>query len=94
MCTEKQVRMDKNARKVRDQDINPCLEESDASQKCLDVHNYDRSMCSAYFQNYKNCRAYWHSVMMQRRKNGVKPYMPTAAERLEMLSSLGGKKPY
>ncbi|KAM6900157.1 coiled-coil-helix-coiled-coil-helix domain-containing protein 7 [Xenentodon cancila] len=85
--------MDKNARKVRNQDINPCIEESDASQKCLDVYNYDKSMCSADFHRYKNCRKYWHSVMVQRRRDGIRPDMPTAAERLEMLKALGGK-PY
>lgn len=85
--------MDKNARKVRNQDINPCIEESDASQKCLNAYNYDKSMCSAYFQNYKNCRKYWHNIMLQRRRNGVTPDMPTAAERQELLAAAGGK-PY
>lgn len=40
-------------------------QESDASQKCLDAYNYDKSMCSAYFQAYKNCRKYWVSVHFQ-----------------------------
>lgn len=34
-----------------------------------------------------------HSVMLQRRREGMKPDMPTAREREEMLASLGGK-PY
>ncbi|XP_049912449.1 coiled-coil-helix-coiled-coil-helix domain-containing protein 7 isoform X7 [Epinephelus moara] len=138
--------MDKNARKVRSQDVNPCIDESDASQKCLDASNYDKSMCSAYFQRYKNCRKYWngkkacwgwtptpvhptagtchsepcqskqcnpsppatakiladrqvfnnikrHNIMLQRRRDGVRPDMPTAAERQEMLTAIGGK-PY
>lgn len=85
--------MDKNARKVRNQDVNPCIDESDASQKCLDASNYDKSMCSAYFQRYKNCRKYWHNIMLQRRRDGVRPDMPTAAERQEMLTAIGGK-PY
>ncbi|XP_077365266.1 coiled-coil-helix-coiled-coil-helix domain-containing protein 7 [Festucalex cinctus] len=83
--------MEKNVGKVRNQDINPCIEESDASQKCLDTFNYD--MCTAFFQSYKDCRKYWHNIMMHRKKEGVKPYMPTAAERQEILSSIGGK-PY
>ncbi|XP_063340593.1 coiled-coil-helix-coiled-coil-helix domain-containing protein 7 isoform X1 [Pelmatolapia mariae] len=87
------IQMDQNARKVRNQDINPCIEESDDSQKCLNAYNYDKSMCSTYFQRYKNCRKYWHNIMVQRRRDGVKPDMPTAAERLQMLTSLGGK-PY
>ncbi|KAM4543401.1 coiled-coil-helix-coiled-coil-helix domain-containing protein 7 isoform 1-T1 [Fundulus diaphanus] len=85
--------MDKTSRKVSNQDINPCLEESDASHKCLDAYNYDKSRCSAYFLRYKNCRKYWHDIMVQRRRDGVKPEMPTAAERLEMLNGIGGK-PY
>ncbi|XP_029986383.1 coiled-coil-helix-coiled-coil-helix domain-containing protein 7 [Sphaeramia orbicularis] len=82
-----------NARKVRDRDSNPCIEESDASQKCLDVYNYEKSMCTAYFQRYKNCRKYWHTVMLQRRRDGVNPDMPTAAQRQDMINSMGGK-PY
>lgn len=31
--------------------------------------------------------------MVQRRRDGVKPAMPTATERLEMLTAMGGK-PY
>lgn len=31
--------------------------------------------------------------MLQRRREGIKPDMPTATEREEMLASLGGK-PY
>ncbi|KAM3593522.1 uncharacterized protein V6R79_014706 [Siganus canaliculatus] len=87
------IEMDKSARKVRNQDINPCIEESDASQKCLDANNYDKSMCSVYFQRYKNCRKYWHNIMLQRRRDGVNPDMPTAAERHELLAAVGGK-PY
>ncbi|XP_019956971.1 coiled-coil-helix-coiled-coil-helix domain-containing protein 7 [Paralichthys olivaceus] len=86
--------MDKNEKKkLRNQDINPCIEESDASRKCLDVYNYDKGKCSAYFLKYKNCRKYWHNVMVERRRNGVRPDMPTAAERQEMLADVGGK-PY
>ncbi|CAK6973278.1 coiled-coil-helix-coiled-coil-helix domain-containing protein 7 [Scomber scombrus] len=88
-----QTEMDKNTRKVRNEDINPCIEESSGSQKCLDAYNYDKSMCSAYFQRYKNCRKYWHNIMVQRRRDGVSPCMPTAAERQEMLAAIGGK-PY
>lgn len=34
-----------------------------------------------------------HSVMLQRRRDGVRPDMPTAADRQEMLAAMGGK-PY
>ncbi|KAL7880014.1 hypothetical protein SRHO_G00022680 [Serrasalmus rhombeus] len=82
-----------NARKVRNADINPCIEESDGSQKCLDAYNYNKDMCSAYFLKYKNCRKYWHGVMLQRRREGIKPDMPTPKEREEIIAALGGK-PY
>ncbi|KAM9839546.1 coiled-coil-helix-coiled-coil-helix domain-containing protein 7 isoform 1-T2 [Aulostomus maculatus] len=82
--------MDKNLRK---QDINPCLDESTASQKCSETYSQDKTMCLTYFQRYKNCRKYWHNIMVQRRRDGVKPHMPTADERQEMLAAIGGK-PY
>ncbi|XP_065117853.1 coiled-coil-helix-coiled-coil-helix domain-containing protein 7 [Paramisgurnus dabryanus] len=82
-----------SAQKLRNVDINPCIEESDGSQKCLDAYNYDKNMCSAYFLKYKNCRKYWHAMMLQRRREGVKPDMPTAEERERIIAALGGK-PY
>ncbi|KAK1797464.1 hypothetical protein P4O66_008321 [Electrophorus voltai] len=82
-----------SAGKVRNMDTNPCIEESDGSQKCLDAYNYDKNMCYAYFMKYKNCRKYWHSVKLQRRHEGIKPEMPTAKEQEEILRALGGK-PY
>ncbi|XP_068604145.1 coiled-coil-helix-coiled-coil-helix domain-containing protein 7 [Brachionichthys hirsutus] len=85
--------MGRAPQKVRNRDTNPCIDEGDASLKCLDEHNYDKSCCSAHFQRYKNCRKYWHSVMLQRRGDGVRPDMPTAAERQELLDAIGGK-PY
>ncbi|KAG7275803.1 hypothetical protein CRUP_038283 [Coryphaenoides rupestris] len=83
----------KNARKLHSEDINPCLDESNGSQRCLDDNNYDKSMCTAYFMAYRSCRKYWHDIVIQRRREGVKPHMPTAEERREMLAAIGGK-PY
>nr|AAI54568.1 Chchd7 protein [Danio rerio] len=82
-----------SAQKVRNADSNPCIEESDNSQRCLDAYNYDKNMCSAYFMKYKSCRKYWHDVMLQRKRSGVKPEMPNAEERQQILTALGGK-PY
>ncbi|XP_058899388.1 coiled-coil-helix-coiled-coil-helix domain-containing protein 7 isoform X2 [Kogia breviceps] len=79
--------------RLRDPDINPCLLESDASTRCMDENNYDREKCSTHFLKYKNCRKFWNSVMIQRRRNGVKPSMPTAAERDVILGAVG-KMPY
>ncbi|XP_033965150.1 coiled-coil-helix-coiled-coil-helix domain-containing protein 7 isoform X1 [Pseudochaenichthys georgianus] len=83
----------KNLRKLRNQDNNPCIDESDASQQCLNVNSYDKSMCTNYFLRYKSCRKYWQNIMVQRRREGVKPDMPTAAERQEMIAAIG-EKPY
>ncbi|XP_063781071.1 coiled-coil-helix-coiled-coil-helix domain-containing protein 7 [Pseudophryne corroboree] len=80
-------------RKMRDVDLNPCMEESDASAKCLDVNLYQKDMCTSYFIRYKQCRKFWHSVMIKRRGDGVKPAMPTAEERKQILESLG-RVPY
>ncbi|KAJ8277654.1 hypothetical protein GJAV_G00078130 [Gymnothorax javanicus] len=85
--------MTSNARKVRDHDINPCIEESDGSRKCLDANNYNKDMCLAYFHRYKNCRKFWHEIMLSRRRGGVKPEMPTADERRQILEALE-RKPY
>ncbi|KAI1889114.1 hypothetical protein AGOR_G00175740 [Albula goreensis] len=85
--------MSSNARKVRDHDSNPCIEETDASRKCMDASNYNKDMCVPYFLRYKNCRKFWHEIMIQRRRDGVRPDMPTADERRQILETLGGK-PY
>ncbi|KAK2500526.1 hypothetical protein MC885_011612 [Smutsia gigantea] len=81
------------SQRLRDPDINPCLSESDASTRCMDENNYNRERCSTYFLKYKNCRKFWNSVMIQRRCNGMKPSMPTAEERDEILGAIG-KMPY
>uniref|UniRef100_G1SPX8 Coiled-coil-helix-coiled-coil-helix domain-containing protein 7 n=1 Tax=Oryctolagus cuniculus TaxID=9986 RepID=G1SPX8_RABIT len=78
---------------LRDPDVNPRLLESDASTRCMNENNYDKERYSSYFLKYKNCRRFWNSVMAQRRQNGVKPPMPTAAERAEILGAMG-RLPY
>ncbi|XP_051879353.1 coiled-coil-helix-coiled-coil-helix domain-containing protein 7 [Pristis pectinata] len=82
-----------NVRKLRDEDINPCIEETDASKKCLEANNYNKDMCSYYFLRYKMCRKFWNNIMVQRRRNGVRPEMPTANERKEILEEYK-EKPY
>ncbi|XP_012370285.1 coiled-coil-helix-coiled-coil-helix domain-containing protein 7 [Octodon degus] len=76
-------------KRLRDPDTNPCLSESDASTRCMDENNYNREQCSSYFLKYKNCRRFWNSIMVERRQNGVKPVMPTATERAEILGAMG-----
>ncbi|XP_069777567.1 coiled-coil-helix-coiled-coil-helix domain-containing protein 7 [Narcine bancroftii] len=82
-----------NVRKLRDEDINPCIEETDASKKCLEANNYTKDRCSSYFLRYKMCRKFWNGIMVQRRLNGVKPEMPTAKEREKILEEYK-ERPY
>ncbi|KAM5157604.1 coiled-coil-helix-coiled-coil-helix domain-containing protein 7 [Mantella aurantiaca] len=77
----------------RNIDVNPCIEESDASTKCMNVNNYKREMCTSCFIRYKECRKFWHTIMLNRRREGVSPAMPAAEERKQILASLGSK-PY
>ncbi|XP_060099758.1 coiled-coil-helix-coiled-coil-helix domain-containing protein 7 isoform X1 [Heteronotia binoei] len=63
------------------------LHESDASRKCMDDSNYNKDMCTVHFLRYKNCRKFWNGIMIQRRKDGIKPAMPTAEERKNILES-------
>ncbi|XP_013157334.1 coiled-coil-helix-coiled-coil-helix domain-containing protein 7 [Falco biarmicus] len=84
--------MPRHAQQFRDHDTNPCIAETDASRKCMDDNNYKKDMCTDYFLKYKSCRKFWHNIMIQRRRNGVKPEMPSAEERKKILESMG--KPY
>uniref|UniRef100_A0A3Q0RFI7 Coiled-coil-helix-coiled-coil-helix domain containing 7 n=1 Tax=Amphilophus citrinellus TaxID=61819 RepID=A0A3Q0RFI7_AMPCI len=59
-------------------DINPCKESGDS-----------QNMCSTFFQTYKNCRKYWHNIMVQRRRDGVK--LEHAHCHREMLTAMGSK---
>ncbi|NWI08591.1 CHCH7 protein, partial [Crypturellus soui] len=81
-------RMSRRAQQLRDRDINPCVAETDASRKCMDENNYNKNMCTGYFLKYKNCRKFWHDIKMERRRNGVKPEMPSAEERKKILDSV------
>ncbi|XP_072007984.1 coiled-coil-helix-coiled-coil-helix domain-containing protein 7 isoform X2 [Engystomops pustulosus] len=80
-------------RNKRAAENNPCLEESEASSKCMDVYNYQRDFCGFHFNRYKQCRKFWHTIMLKRRGDGVSPAMPTAEERKEILATYD-KLPY
>ncbi|XP_034982078.1 coiled-coil-helix-coiled-coil-helix domain-containing protein 7 isoform X1 [Zootoca vivipara] len=85
--------MSRKVQRLRDHDINPCLVEADASSKCMDKNNYNKDACTLYFLRYKSCKKFWNGIVMQRRKDGIKPDMPTAEEREKILASVG-KIPY
>lgn len=44
----------------------PCQESSKMSMKCLELNDYDRSMCQEYFDAYRECKKQW---LQARRKN-------------------------
>ncbi|KAG5971328.1 Mitochondrial copper homeostasis protein [Claviceps cyperi] len=39
--------------------VDPCQEAAQRSYKCLFRNDGDKSMCSDYFQAYKDCKAAW-----------------------------------
>jgi cytochrome c oxidase assembly protein subunit 23 len=53
--TEKNAFRTKGASKFYD----PCGPASQASMKCLDRNNYDRSKCQEAFDAYRECKRLW-----------------------------------
>ncbi|CCF58670.1 hypothetical protein KAFR_0F00730 [Kazachstania africana CBS 2517] len=37
----------------------PCQESAQLSFKCLELNNYDRSLCKDYFDAYRECKKQW-----------------------------------
>ncbi|GIY83394.1 uncharacterized protein CEXT_681121 [Caerostris extrusa] len=70
--------------KERSERINPCVKERDLSLKCLDEFYYARRKCQPFFDNYNNCRKFWNFVTKERRKEGIKPYIPPPEEREQL----------
>ncbi|RWS22604.1 mitochondrial intermediate peptidase-like protein [Leptotrombidium deliense] len=63
------------------EETNPCFAESQISKKCLSDNNYDYDKCEREFENFKACKKFWHSVVQDRRKKGLKPDLPPLSER-------------
>ncbi|XP_066273604.1 coiled-coil-helix-coiled-coil-helix domain-containing protein 7-like [Branchiostoma lanceolatum] len=70
-------------------DNNPCLEESKSSLQCIEENYSKRELCNSHFEAYKTCKKYWHAVMRERIRRGIKPPMPTHDEREKMKKELG-----
>jgi len=70
----------RDASKVTDEK-DPCAVEGKASQKCLSTNNYDKSACGLYFDNYNNCKKFWGSVYLARKRAGITPYLPPSQDR-------------
>jgi cytochrome c oxidase assembly protein subunit 23 len=58
--TEKNAFRTKGASKFYD----PCGPASEASMKCLDRNNYDKSKCQAAFTAYKECKRIWVAYVL------------------------------
>ncbi|KAK9722615.1 Mitochondrial copper homeostasis protein [Basidiobolus ranarum] len=39
--------------------MDPCAEHTKRSYKCLDKNNYDKSKCTQFFDEYKECKRKW-----------------------------------
>ena len=52
---------------------NPCIEEAQASYKCLADSNYDRSKCTKFFIAYRECKIMMNKVKSERRSQGLLP---------------------
>ncbi|XP_002737211.1 coiled-coil-helix-coiled-coil-helix domain-containing protein 7-like [Saccoglossus kowalevskii] len=71
----------KKAKRLLDEENNPCLSEANASYKCLRDTNYERDLCYHEFVTYKNCKKFWNNVMINRRRKGIKPPLPPPEDR-------------
>lgn len=54
--------------------MNPCMEESEASMKCLVENSYDKSKCTIYFEAYRECKRAWNKEKAERRRQGLPQY--------------------
>jgi len=58
-------------RKVITELVDPCEEHRRRSMKCLDVNNYDRTMCSDAFKAFRECKGKWLNQRREDRRNGL-----------------------
>ncbi|KAK1783358.1 hypothetical protein QBC45DRAFT_400357 [Copromyces sp. CBS 386.78] len=58
--------------KSRSEYFDPCHEAAQRSIKCLHRNQGDRTMCSDYFEAYRNCKKQWiERRREQKRKEGA-----------------------
>ncbi|XP_023233926.1 coiled-coil-helix-coiled-coil-helix domain-containing protein 7-like [Centruroides sculpturatus] len=55
--------------------------EHDLSLNCLEQNNYNKNKCQLHFENYINCKKFWSLVVSDRKKKGMKPYLPSVQDR-------------
>ena len=56
-----------------DEDRNYCLDEANASMKCLSKNGYNARACERYFDMYKDCKKEFNAIKDGRRKQGLPP---------------------
>ncbi|XP_018329366.1 coiled-coil-helix-coiled-coil-helix domain-containing protein 7 [Agrilus planipennis] len=68
-------------KKYDQEKYNPCLKEANISYKCLSDNGYDKDKCELQIENYNLCKKFWGFIKTDRRKNGIKPYLPDPQDR-------------
>lgn len=63
---------------------NPCLNEQQITYKCFDKFKYDKEKCELEMYNYKECKSFWNRVRADRKRKGIKPYLPEPEERQQI----------
>ena len=64
------------SRKWNDRAVNYCLDEANASYKCLSDNSYDKNKCEEYFEAYRNCKKEFNKIKAARRRQGLPPLPP------------------
>ena len=63
----------KNLKRWSDDNTNYCLDEANASMKCLSKNGYDKNACERYFELYKDCKKEFNGIKNERRRQGLFP---------------------
>ncbi|XP_014666542.1 PREDICTED: cytochrome c oxidase-assembly factor COX23, mitochondrial-like [Priapulus caudatus] len=85
----------RNARRCKEQSgelNNPCYLEQKLTYKCLNNKNFDQEACNNYFVNYNNCKAFWNSVRIDRKRKGIQPNLPLPEDREQIKAEYMSKQ--
>lgn len=63
--------------KWTDRAVNYCLDQANASYKCLSDNGYDKEKCEEYFEAYRNCKKEFNKIKAERRRKGLPPIPPS-----------------
>ena len=73
----------KGLKRYSDDDRNYCLDEANASMKCLSQNGYNRRACERYFDMYNDCKKEFNAIKGERRRKGLMP-TPDSDEMKEL----------